>query len=81
MCSDYNATLIQKAYRRMVARRYYVSVLVCNIWTQRMYRGHKGRMRYNELNKERKALTIETFWRCYHLHKVYRSKRQSAVMI
>ena len=78
---QHNARVIQKYYRRMVARDKFVKTVAIVSWGQRYWRGRVGRVRYNELNSERKAIVIQKRVRGYQSAKAYSMKKTSAITI
>lgn len=78
---QHNARVIQTYYRRMVARDKFVKTVAIVSWGQRYWRGRVGRVRYNELNSERKAIVIQKRVRGYQSAKAYSMKKTSAITI
>ena len=78
---QHNARVIQKYYRRMVARDKFVKTVAVVSWGQRYWRGRVGRVRYNELNSERKAIVIQKRVRGYQSARAYSMKKSSAITI
>jgi len=78
---QHNARVIQAYHRRMVARDAFVKTVAIVCWGQRYWRGRDGRMRYTELNRERKAIAVQKRVRGYQSAKAYTMKKKSAVTI
>lgn len=76
-----SARKIQNAYRRYAGRRYYLCVLSVTRWCQRLHRGAVGRARYDALNRVRKTIIIQKFWRGIpHRHR-YQKMKVSIIII
>ncbi|EED86775.1 predicted protein, partial [Thalassiosira pseudonana CCMP1335] len=76
-----NSQRIQSAYRRFAARRVFLSVLTVAQWCQSVHRGALGRARYNELNRIRKAIVIESYWRSLPHMRRFQRMKASAVAV
>lgn len=76
-----NSQRIQSAYRRFAARRVFLSVLTAAQWCQSVHRGALGRARYNELNRIRKAIVIESYWRSLPHMRRFQRMKASAVAV
>lgn len=77
----HRAKVIQTAWRRMVAHYHFACTLAMAKWIQRVQRGRTGRIRYERLNRERKAIVIERYWRRYYLAKLYGRKKDAALVL
>ncbi|KAL7473673.1 hypothetical protein ACHAXS_014162 [Conticribra weissflogii] len=76
-----NARKIQNAYRRYSGRKYYLCVLSVTRWCQRLHRGAVGRARYDILNRVRKAIIIQKFWRGIPYRRRYQQMKSSIIVI
>jgi len=77
----YNATLIETTYRKFVIQRKYVRIVLCTRWVQRVFRGRKGRYLYKALNKQRKSIVIQSFWRLNRVRSVFQKKKRAIIII
>lgn len=80
MRRQHNSIILQSALRRYRAMRVLQSAQYIGMWTQTHYRGIVGRVIYNELNRERRALQIQTRLRVFVALKRFR-KMMDAVLV
>ena len=77
----YNATRIQTFYRRAVACRTFIAIKLCSQCLQKIHRGNIGRARYQRLNRERKALILQKYWRMFFAFKQFKHKQISSLIL
>jgi len=74
------ATIIQKYYRRYHARVIYLATSRAARWLQQMYRGRKDRARYLALNRIRKSIIIQKYWRAFFAYVEFQKLKSSIII-
>ena len=77
----YNSVLIQKTWRNYAAMKIFESTKIIALWCQAQQRGATGRSKYNGLNRERKAMYLQTRLRGFVAVKTFRLRRHSVVIL
>ena len=78
---NYRATRIQTAYRRRQKYHEYVVLKAVAKWLQRTQRGREGRKRYEALNRVRKSIVLQRYWRRYRQQKMYKKMTKSVLAL
>jgi len=55
--------------------------LLVALWSQKRYQGITGRIRYHNLNRERKSTIIQTWLRQYYYYRLFRSKQRHVLVL
>ena len=76
-----NSRRIQTVWRRFIARSDFLSVKFVVKWCQCIHRGAVGRLRYDRLNKTRKATIIASYRRALPYARHYRKMKASALVV
>ena len=78
---NHRSTQIQSMWRRGVQHERYFATRAVVKWVQRHQRGREGRRRYEALNRQRKAILLQRYWRGFVARKDYNRARNAAVAI
>lgn len=78
---NHRSTQIQSVWRRGVQHERYVATRAIVKWVQRFHRGREGRRRYETLNRNRKAVFLQRYWRGFVARKDFNRARNAAVAI
>lgn len=76
---NHRARRIQTIFRKVAARKRYDALLAVVKWIQKVQRGRLARRQYDEMDRERKATTIQKYWRRNYHWKIY-TKRVNAIV-
>eukprot|EP00804_Cyclotella_cryptica_P003719 CCRYP_008898-RA/>CCRYP_008898-RA protein AED:0.02 eAED:0.02 QI:283/1/1/1/1/1/5/85/1683 len=76
-----NSRHIQSVCRRFLAQRKFLCALAIALFCQRMHRGALGRARYDALNRVRKAILIESYWRSLPHRRRYNRLRSASLIV
>ncbi|KAH7437281.1 hypothetical protein KP509_05G063900 [Ceratopteris richardii] len=75
------ARTIQRKLRTYLTRKHFVSMRKAAIQIQSYWRGHLGRLLYEEMRREMAAVDIQKTVRMHQLRKKFKAQRRAAIVI
>ena len=75
------AMRIQTLFRKGKAHKHYGAIRAAAKWLQKVQRGRLARRQYEEMDRERKSVTIQKSWRMYFRRKSYVARINAVVTL